>query len=191
MNTETEPEMHRPAPPQAMLHAGSPSEATPCDLTPPEATPAEARPSGPTPNPQPDPRALLLELQKSSVTFRDYKPVALRIDKAILARFPALDRKVVRSAMRMHTASTRYLKAMEKATLRFDLDGQEAGEVTEEHRAFATQTLKERFAEAARRKRDKLKQDQAREREQEAEQRKAEKLQQLVGKFGRGGDRDV
>jgi ProP effector len=125
-----------------------------------------------------DPRGLLLKLQAASSTFRDCKPLALRIDKAIGERFPEIERKVVRTAMRMHTASTRYLKAMEKATARFDLDGKEDGEVTDEQRAHARQLLKERFAESA--KRQKAKRE-----EEEAERRRAEKLQQLLGKFSR------
>lgn len=136
--------------------------------------------------PKVEPRALLQQLQEVSETFRDCKPVALRIDKAIAQRFPEVERKVIRAAMRMHTASTRYLKTMEKGGQRFDLDGKPDGEVTEEHQAHAAQTLKERFAEVARRKRDKAKADDAARREEEAERRKAEKLQQLVGKFGRG-----
>lgn len=132
-----------------------------------------------------DPRTLLTMLQAASVTFREYKPVALRIDKAVGERFPDLDRKVVRAAMRIHTTSTRYLKSLEKATHRFDLDGNENGEVSEEHRAHAAQTLKERFAESARKKREKQKQDELRQREEEAERRKAEKLQQLVGRFSK------
>jgi len=39
--------------------------------------------------------------------------------------------------MRIHTTSTRYLKAMEKATHRFDFDGNENGELSAEHRAHA------------------------------------------------------
>lgn len=132
-----------------------------------------------------DPRALLTMLQAASVTFRDYKPVALRIDKAVGERFPDVDRKVVRAAMRIHTASTRYLKSLEKATHRFDLEGNENGDVSEEHRAHAAQTLKERFAEVARKKREKQKLDELRQREEEAERRKAEKLQQLVGRFSK------
>jgi len=148
-------------------------------------TEAEVQPVSPDAKPKGaiDPRGLILQLQEISPTFRDFKPLALRIDKAVMARFPDLDRKVVRTAMRMHTASTRYLKAMEKATHRFDLDGNQDGEVTEEHRGHAAQTLKERFADVARRKREKQKADEARRREEEAEQRKAEKLQQLMSKF--------
>ena len=74
---------------------------------------------------------------------------------------------------------------MEKATERFDLDGKADGEITEEHRSHAAQTLKERFAAAAKRKRDEQKEQQERERAEQAEQRKAERLNQLVGKFSK------
>lgn len=132
-----------------------------------------------------DARALLAKLQEASPTFREWKPLALRIDKAVAERFPEADRKVIRSAMRLHTASTRYLKVMEKATARFDLDGKEEGEVTEEQRAHARLTLKERFAESAKRKKAALEAEKAQREAEEAERRKAEKLQQLVGKFGK------
>lgn len=154
----------------------SPTEMKPEAAVPPKAPVSEDKPAM-------DPRSLILRLQESSPTFREFKPVALRIDKAIMERFPELDRKVVRTAMRIHTASTRYLKSMEKATHRFDLEGAEAGEVTEEHRAHAALTLKERFAEIARRKREKQQAEANRLREEEAERRKAEKLEQLMSKF--------
>tara|TARA_R110002049_G_scaffold20316_2_gene74979 strand:+ start:742 stop:1242 length:501 start_codon:yes stop_codon:yes gene_type:complete len=132
-----------------------------------------------------DPREVLRQLQEASPTFRDCKPLALGIDKAVSERFPEFDRKTVRTAMRMHVNSTRYLKAVEKATERFDLEGNVAGEITDEHRAHASQTLKERFAELAKRKREQQKEEQQRERAEQAEQRKAERLQQLVGKFSK------
>lgn len=132
-----------------------------------------------------DPRGLLQQLQALSPTFREYRPVALRIDKAVAERFPDAERKVIRTAMRLHTASTRYLKAMEKATHRYDLEGNEAGEVSEEHRQHAAQTLKERFAEASRRKREQQQKEREAQREAEAERRKTEKLQQLLGRFSR------
>jgi ProP effector len=132
-----------------------------------------------------DPREVLRQLQEASPTFRDCKPLALGIDKAVSERFPEFDRKSVRTAMRMHVNSTRYLKAVEKATERFDLDGNVAGEITDEHRGHAAQTLKERFAAVAKRKRDEQKEQQERERAEQAEQRKAERLNQLVGKFSK------
>jgi len=125
-----------------------------------------------------EPRALLQQLQALSPTFRDYKPLALRIDANILERFPQFERKTLRAALRMHTASTRYLKAVERSTERFDFDGNVAGEVTEEQRKHAATTLKERFAAVA-------KQQRAKREAEEAERRRNEKLQQLVSKFGK------
>ena len=125
-----------------------------------------------------EPRALLQRLQKEFSAFRDCKPLALKIDASIAERMPDIDRKSLRAAMRMHTASTRYLKAVERAQQRFDLEGQPAGEVTEEQRTHASTTLKERFAAVAKQQKDK--------REAEAaEKRRTEKLQQLMTKFGR------
>jgi len=148
---------------------------TDTEFEPQHAVPPAIAPSA---APQLDSRGLLLKLQEASPTFRDCKPLALRIDKAIGERYPELERKVIRTAMRLHTASTRYLKAMEKATARFDLDGKENGEVTDEQRAHARQTLKDRFAESAKRQKAKREED-------EAERRRAEKLQQLLGKFSK------
>lgn len=132
----------------------------------------------PAAKPALEPRALLQKLQALSPTFRDCKPLALRIDTSILERFPEFERKALRAALRMHTASTRYLKAVERSAERFDLDGNVAGEVTEEQRSHAATMLKERFAAAA-------KQQKAKREAEESERRRAEKLQQLVSKFGR------
>ena len=133
---------------------------------------------GTAPRKRIEPRALLQRLQKEFPAFRDCKPLALKIDASIAERMPDIDRKSLRAAMRMHTASTRYLKAVERAQQRFDLEGQPAGEVTEEQRTHASTTLKERFAAVAKQQKDK--------REAEAaEKRRTEKLQQLMTKFGR------
>lgn len=128
--------------------------------------------------PRIEPRAILKRLQAESPAFRDSKPLALKIDASILARFPDFDRRNLRIALRMHTASTKYLKAVERGGERFDLDGKSAGEVTEEQRLHAATTLKERFAAVAKQQREKRAAE-------EAERRRAEKLQQLVSKFGR------
>lgn len=128
--------------------------------------------------PRVEPRAILKRLQTESPAFRDNKPLALKIDTSILERYPDLDRKSLRIALRMHTASTKYLKSVERGSERFDLDGKPAGEVTEEQRQHAASTLKERFAAVAKQQREKREAD-------EAERRRAEKLKQLVTKFGR------
>lgn len=132
----------------------------------------------PAAKPALEPRALLQKLQELSPTFRDCKPLALRIDASIHERHPEFERKSLRAALRMHTASTRYLKAVERGGARFDLDGNPAGEVTEEQRSHAGATLKERFAAVA-------KQQKAKREADEAERRRAEKLQALVSKFGK------
>ena len=125
-----------------------------------------------------EPRAMLKRLQSESPAFRDCKPLALKIDTSILARFADFDRKNLRIALRMYTASTKYLKAVERGTERFDLDGKPAGEVTQEQREHAATLLKERFAAVAKQQREKREAE-------EAERRRDEKLKQLMSKFGR------
>lgn len=146
--------------------------------TEPTSDQAAAAAEGVPQKPKLEPRAILQRLQAASPTFRDCKPLALRIDATIHERFPEFERKSLRGALRMHTASTRYLKAVERSTERFDLDGNVSGEVTEEQRTHAATTLKERFAAVARQLREKREAE-------EAELRHAEKLKQLVTKFGR------
>ena len=65
---------------------------------------------------------LLDTLGANFAVFRECRPLALGIHKAIIARMPELDAAQLRLALRMHTASTRYLKALQSAGERFDLD---------------------------------------------------------------------
>lgn len=125
-----------------------------------------------------DVRALLKDLQQRFDVFRNYSPLAIGIDKQLFAELPDLSRKSVRLAMRSHTMSTRYLKEMEKATHRLNLDGSPAGEVTDENRQHAAEQLKERFKKQA-------EQRKAAEEAARAEERKQQKLHQLTEKFGR------
>jgi ProP effector len=107
---------------------------------------------------------------------------------------PELERKVLRVALGIHTNSLQYLKGMEKATTRFDLDGNTADEVTDAHRAHAADILRERFkknAELRKAQRDaenaQRKAAEAQRKEEEAAQQRAEKLTQLTAKFSRRG----
>ena len=88
-------------------------------------------------------------LTTSFKVIRDCQPLALGIHKVIKERMPELDMQLLRSAMRMHTASTRYLKLLSQADTRFDLDGAPAGEVTAEQKQQALDTLRERFRKKA------------------------------------------
>lgn len=125
-------------------------------------------------------RALLKDLESRYAVFREASPLAIGIDKQLIGEQPDIEKKILRLALRSHTVSTRYLKALEKATARRNLDGSEAGEVTEEQRQHAATLLRERFRKNAEQKR-------AQEEARKAEARKAEKLSQLAEKFGRKG----
>jgi len=127
------------------------------------------------------PRALLKQLQQQFKAFRDCLPLAIGIDKQVLAKMPGLNRKTMRAALGIHTGSMRYLRAMEKATVRYDLDGNPGAEVTDTHRQHAKELLQERFKKEAERKKA--------ERElavkEEADRKRQEKLEQLASKFAR------
>lgn len=125
-----------------------------------------------------DPRALLKDLQARFDVFRNFSPLAIGIDKQVSAQLPEISKKALRLAMRSHTISTRYLKEMEKGTVRLNLDGTPAGEVTDENRQHAAEQLRERFKKQA-------EQRKASAAEAEAERRRQEKLAQLTAKFGR------
>jgi ProP effector len=128
-------------------------------------------------------RSLLKQFQQQFPAFRDCLPLAIGIDKQILARLPELDRKTMRTALGIHTGSLRYLRAMEKATVRFDLDGTAGAEVSDTHRAHAKDTLQQRFKKEAERKKAERDAAQA----AEADKLRQEKLLQLASKFSRNG----
>jgi ProP effector len=135
-------------------------------------------------------RSLLKQLQHQFPAFRNCLPLAIGIDKQLLARLPQLDRKTMRAALGIHTGSLRYLRAMEKATVRYDLDGTAGAEVTDTHRQHAKEVLQQRFKKEADRKRVERAAGQAqREAEQaeEANRLRQEKLLQLASKFSRNG----
>lgn len=129
-------------------------------------------------NPVQNARALIKTLQENYAVFRDCLPLAIGIDKQLLLRQPELNRKTMRIALGLHTNSLRYLKSMEKATRRFDLDGNAGEEVTEEHRAHAAEVLKERFRKDAERRK-------AQKQAELQEKERSQKLNQLVEKFGK------
>ena len=143
-------------------------------------TPATAAPAAP---PALTARTLLKQLQHQFPAFRNCLPLAIGIDKQILARLPGLDRKTMRAALGIHTGSLRYLKAMEKATVRYDLDGTPGAEVTDTHRAHAKEVLQQRFKKEAERKKAEREAAQA----EEANRLRQEKLLQLASKFSRNG----
>lgn len=132
----------------------------------------------PTLNPAQAARVLLKELQKQFAVLGNCLPLAIGIDKQLFARLPEIDRKVLRNALGIHTNSLRYLKNMEKASVRFDLDGNNADEVTDTHRTHASKILRDRFKKEAERRK-------AQREAEESARLHAEKLNQLAAKFSR------
>lgn len=146
-----------------------------------QATPAPAPAAAAAPSEAPSARALLKQLQQQFPAFQKCLPLEIGIDKQLLARMPSLNRKAMRAALGIHTGSLRYLKAMEKATVRYDLDGKPGAEVTDTHRAHAREQLQQRFKKEAERKRAEREAAAA----EEAARVRQQKLQALASKFSR------
>lgn len=123
-------------------------------------------------------RALLKQLQQEYKVIGEHQPLAIGIDKQLLAARPEIDRKAMRIALGMHTRAIPYLKVLQNAQQRFNLDGSPAGEVSGEQRALAAKTLHEHFKKRAQEHKKKAEAE-------AAERQHAEKLRQLQEKFAR------
>lgn len=129
--------------------------------------------------------AVLQALRSTFVVFRESKPLAIGIHKGIAERLPELTKDQIKVAMRWHTASMTYLKALATETTRFDLDGNPAGTVTPEQQQQAADLIKERLRKGAERKRLEQKEKTAKAHELLKAQEKQLKLTQLAEKFAR------
>lgn len=132
-------------------------------------------PASPAPQQQ-RPNTVLESLCTRFEVFRKGVPLSIGIHSVIRERLPEITRGHLVAALKRHTNSTRYLKALSQGGERFDLDGNPAGAVTPEQRDQATATLKERFKRST----EKRRAEQQAEREAAARQAK---LHQLVQKF--------
>lgn len=164
-------------PDQQATTPDTPADAAVAVATTAAATATSATPAGLTA------RALLKQFQEQFPPFRECLPLSIGIDKQILARLPDLDRKLMRTALGIHTGSLRYLRVMEKAKVRYDLDGTAGAEVTQTHRDHATQVLQQRFKKEA----DRKKAEREAAATEEANRLRLEKLNQLTAKFSRKG----
>lgn len=125
-----------------------------------------------TKNPPRPKNEVLSSLSAAFPVFRDCLPLAVGIHKTIRARQPEIDQASLRGALRFHTASTRYLKALTQGEVRFDLDGKPDGAVSPEQRQQAMEVLRERFKKIAERKKA-----------EELARQQQEKLVKLAEKF--------
>jgi hypothetical protein len=75
------------------------------------------------------------------------RPLKLRIQADIQQRAPGtFARKALSAFLHRHTGSTAYLNALVRGRDRLDLDGQPAGEISDEHRQAASDELARRRA---------------------------------------------
>jgi len=126
---------------------------------------------------------LLKQLQEEFRVIGEYLPLAIGIDKQLLESWPEVNRRQLRTALGKHTHSVRYLKSMQAATHRFNLDGIAVGEVNEEQRVWASQNLLERLKRHSRNHQiAQVKKDQA-ENDLLIERERLRKLHELVGRF--------
>ena len=124
--------------------------------------------------PQPRRNEVLQGLIDTYTVFGNCLPLAIGIHKVIRERQPEIGDSGLRFALRLHTGSTKYLKAIANGTQRFDLDGNPAGEITAEQKQQALETIKERFRKVAERKKA-----------EQQQQERQEKLQKLAEKFNK------
>lgn len=127
--------------------------------------------------------ATLESLTSRFKAFKDCLPLAIGIHKAIHERQPDVDPGQLRTALRIHTASTRYLKALSQATQRFDLDGLPAGDVTAEQRKQASDTLLDRFRKKAEQHKEETQAKKQAQEQERLERQRQENLFKLARKF--------
>lgn len=128
---------------------------------------------------------LLRALQQQFKVIRECLPLAIGIDKQLLAAQPEINRKLLRAVLGMHTKSVRYLKALQSAAQRFNLDESPAGEVSEEQRVLAANALHEHFKKRADVHKAAMAAKAAEEAAEAAARERAEKLNKLKDKFSR------
>jgi len=131
---------------EAAVHADAAAVAVTSDE--PSATepipPATAAPAAPEMSPAAC-AAKLKALFPALFGGSSFKPLKLRVQADIQERAPGQFSKAQLSAfLRRFTGNTGYLIALSKAAHRFDLDGQAAGELSDEHRTAAREELSRR-----------------------------------------------
>lgn len=125
-----------------------------------------------TTHPPRAPNVVLDRLRSTFPVFLECRVLAIGIHTSIMERLPDISKTQLRAALKTHTASNRYLKALSQGKDRFDLDGKPDGMVTLEQRQQATEILRERFRKGAEQRKI-----------QQREKQQQEKLLKLAEKF--------
>ena len=86
-------------------------------------------------------RAFLLELKTQYILFRKHMPLSVGIEKELYAKFPQQSKRIINTALYLHTHNHRYLKKLQESTSRFNLEGTVASTVDTAAKQIAKDTL--------------------------------------------------
>lgn len=129
--------------------AGSPSSADANTARADDASGAAASPAAPATTPKTTPAECGERLAQlwPALFAGTAKPIKLGIQKDIQARSPGVfTRQVLSAFLHRHTGGTSYLLAIARGGARIDLDGNAAGEISDEHRKAAADEIARRRA---------------------------------------------
>ena len=146
--TAATPAPETPAPIEAAAVSGPAPDAAP-EIAAETAVEETAAAPSPAKTPDMSPAECARQLRERFPALFDgpARPLKLRIQADIKERAPGVFSRATLSAfLRRHTNSTAYLVALTKAASRTDLDGQPAGDISDEHRTVAQQELDRRRA---------------------------------------------
>ncbi|MGR6804844.1 ProQ/FINO family protein [Sphaerotilus natans] len=146
--TAATPAPETPAPIEAAAVSGPAPDAAP-EIAAETAVEQTAAAPSPAKTPDMSPAECARQLRERFPALFDgpARPLKLRIQADIKERAPGVFSRATLSAfLRRHTNSTAYLVALTKAASRTDLDGQPAGDISDEHRTVAQQELDRRRA---------------------------------------------
>ncbi len=77
--------------------------------------------------------------------FADMKPLEIGIHKEILSKYEGQYPWTITNAIKFHTIRKKYLRSLAKGGLRYNLNGEKSGEVTDIQVLRATKMLKTRI----------------------------------------------
>ena len=86
-------------------------------------------------------RAFLLELKTQYILFRKYMPLGMGIEKELHEKFPHQSKRIINTALYLHTHNHNYLKRLQEGNSRFNLEGAVISAVDDTAKQLAKQSL--------------------------------------------------
>lgn len=142
-----------PAAPEAEAATAAPQSTAAAEAPEPPAAAASSEPGQPLPPAVPEMTAAVCAARLAELFPALFaadgppRPVKLRVHADVQQRAPGVfTRRVLSTFLARHTTTSAYLRALVESPHRFDLDGQPAGEIADEHRQAAREELARRRA---------------------------------------------